>query len=251
MIVSHGRLYLPTGAAMYCLGDASAKPAIGPRPELPKETPIGEDAEPAQVQVIPAESLLKPGQKQKFTVKLFNERGQLLKSSPASFTLAGPGEIGKDGTYVAASDPAHTATILKAKVGDVEGQARIRVVPNLPWKFDFESGEVPVPWVGARYRSIVRDVKGNKVMVKITTIPKGTRSQAIMGHDDEHGYTIQADVYGVTTSGKLPDIGLIAQRYTMDLMGDHQEIQIRSWTSQLDRSPRPCRSSGMGTPGTR
>ncbi len=33
----------------------------------------------------------------------------------------------------------------------------------------------------------------------------------------------------------MPDIGLIAQRYTLDLMGDHQELQIRSWTSQLDR----------------
>jgi hypothetical protein len=56
-----------------------------------------------------------------------------------------------------------------------------------------------------------------------------------MGQNDLHDYTIQADVLGVPTNGKLPDTGVIAQRYTMDLMGDHQEIQIRSWTSQLDR----------------
>ncbi|MEX2111670.1 MAG: hypothetical protein WD845_00705 [Pirellulales bacterium] len=184
---------------------------------------------------MPAEALLKPGQEQKFTVNLYNSRGQLLTSQPAKFELAGPGEVRSYGTYVAASAPAHTATIVTAKVGDLEGQARIRVVPELPWKFDFESGEVPVTWVGARYRNIIRDVDGNKVMVKITTIPKGTRSQLLMGHDDFHDYTIQADVLGVTTGGKTPDIGLIAQRYTMDLMGDHQEIQIRSWTSQLDR----------------
>ncbi len=108
-------------------------------------------------------------------------------------------------------------------------------MPELPWKFDFASGDVPVTWVGARYRNIVRTVDGNPVMVKVTTIPKGTRSQALMGQDDHHDYTIQADVLGVPTNGKTPDIGLIAQRYTMDLMGDHQEIQIRSWTSQLDR----------------
>ncbi len=120
-------------------------------------------------------------------------------------------------------------------MGDLSGQARIRVVPEFPWKFDFKNGEVPVTWVGARYRNIVRDVDGNKVMVKVTTIPKGTRSQLLMGQNDHHDYTMQADVLGVPTEGKIPDIGLIAQRYTMDLMGDHQEIQIRSWTSQLDR----------------
>ena len=33
----------------------------------------------------------------------------------------------------------------------------------------------------------------------------------------------------------MPDIGLIAQRYTLDLMGRRQQLQIRSWTSVLDR----------------
>ncbi len=235
IIASHGRVYLPTASAIYCLGRPDATPQATARPELPQETPAGSDDPPAHVQVVPAEALIKPGQEQKLTVNLYNSRGQLLRSQPATFELAGPGEVRSDGTYVAASAPAHTATIVTAKVGDVTGQARIRVVPELPWKFDFENGEVPVTWVGARYRNIVRDVDGNKVMVKVTTIPKGTRSQALMGHDDLHDYTVQADVLGVPTSGKIPDIGLIAQRYTMDLMGDHQEIQIRSWTSQLDR----------------
>ncbi len=235
MIASHGRIYLTTGSAVYCLGRPDVQPAATPRPEPAKETPVGADDRPAHVQVVPAEALLKPGEEQKFTVNLFNDRGQLLKSEETSFELNGPGEIRSDGTYVAASAAAHTATIVKAKVGDLTGQARIRVVPDLPWKFDFENGEVPVTWVGARYRNIVRDVEGNNVMVKVTTIPKGTRSQLLMGQNDHHDYTIQADVLGVPTVGKIPDIGLIAQRYTMDLMGDHQEIQIRSWTSQLDR----------------
>jgi hypothetical protein len=33
----------------------------------------------------------------------------------------------------------------------------------------------------------------------------------------------------------MPDIGLIAQRYTLDLMGASQQLQIRSWTPELDR----------------
>ncbi len=33
---------------------------------------------------------------------------------------------------------------------------------------------------------------------------------------------------------KLPDAGVIAQRYTLDLMGASQQLQIRSWTPQID-----------------
>ncbi len=240
-IVSHGRIYLPTGARLLCLGKAQAKPSATPRPASAEEAPAGADDKPAVAQVVPAEVLMRPGTEQEFTVKLYNARGRFLRASPAAFSLAGPGEISKQGKFLAASAPAHTATILTAKVGDLAAQARIRVVPDFPWKFDFEDGEVPITWVGARYRHQIRDVDGNKLMVKITTIPKGQRSQAILGPPDSHDFTVQADVLGtlVGSDGRatttLPDIGLIAQRYTMDLMGDHQEIQLRSWTSQLER----------------
>ena len=234
-IISHGRIYLPTGAQMYCLGKADAKPAATARPELPQEKPVGKDDQPATAQVVPAEVLLKPGTHQKFTVRLFNARGQFLKNSTANFSLAGPGEITKEGNFLAAGAAAHTASILTAKVGDLQAQARIRVVPDLPWKFDFSDGEVPITWVGARYRHVIREVDGNKVMVKLTTIPKGTRSQSWMGQTDLHDYTIQADVLGASKSEKLPDAGVIAQRYTCDLMGASQQIQIRSWTPQLGR----------------
>jgi outer membrane protein assembly factor BamB len=234
-IISHGRIYLPTGVQLYCLGKPDVKPAAVPRPAPPTETPAANDDQPAIVQVVPAEVLLKPGQHQKFTVRLFNERGQFLKISPASFTLTGPGEIDKEGSFLPASAPAHTATILTAKVGDLQTQARIRVVPDLPWKFDFSDGQVPVTWVGARYRNIVRDVGGNKTLVKLTTIPKGTRSQSLMGQNDFHDYTVQADVMGAIANNKMPDAGVIAQRYTFDLMGSDQQVQIRSWTSQLGR----------------
>jgi hypothetical protein len=125
---------------------------------------------------------------------------------------------------------------LTAKVGDLTGEARIRVVPPLPWKFDFSDGEVPITWIGARYRHQVRDLDGNQVMVKITTIPKGARSQLWMGHSEYHDYTIQADMRGALAFGKkLPDMGLIAQRYVLDAMGASQQVQIRSWAPQLGR----------------
>jgi hypothetical protein len=80
-----------------------------------------------------------------------------------------------------------------------------------------------------------RKLDGNPVMVKISTIPKGTRSQGWIGRPDFHDYTIQADVRGNVRDREQPDIGLIAQRYTVDMMGTLQQLQIRSWTSELGR----------------
>jgi hypothetical protein len=114
----------------------------------------------------------------------------------------------------------------------------VRIVPAMPWKFGFDDGEIPITWVGARYRHIIRDQQGNRVMVKITTIPKGTRSMAFFGQADLNGYTIQADVLGKTENEKMPDIGLIAQGYIMDLRGEYQDVEIRSWGSQLRMARR-------------
>jgi hypothetical protein len=55
-----------------------------------------------------------------------------------------------------------------------------------------------------------------------------------MGHPTYSNQTIQADLKGLERNNKLPSMGLINQRYTLDLIGPDQELQIRSWTSQLD-----------------
>ena len=78
-----------------------------------------------------------------------------------------------------------------------------------------------------------RKVDGNGVMVKIKTIPKGARSQGWMGFIEGSNYTIQSDVQGATKDNKLPDIGLSAQRYTLTMLGASQQLQIRTWPTQL------------------
>lgn len=234
-IISHGRIYLPTTAGLYCLGDKSARTSISAAPAPLAEAPVANEQTPALVQVVPVEAVVKPGESIKFEVRLFNALGQFLKQSEAKFSVDANGTISSAGEYMADSSAKHTASIVTAKVGEIEGTARVRIIPDLPWAFDISDGEIPLPWVGARYRHVVREIDGNPAMVKITTIPKGTRSQAWMGRTDLHDYTIQADVRGSIRGGKLPDIGLIAQRYTLDLRGVDQDLQIRSWTSQLGR----------------
>lgn len=340
-IVSHGKLYLPTTEKLYCLAAEGAEAGVSERPEAPHEDELGAATKPAQVQVVPVESLIRPGDKVNFKVRLFNERGQFLKEvDDAKFEVTSGGEIDDSGIFASSADAAHVGAIVTAKVGDLTGTARVRIVPPLPWKFAFDDGQIPVTWVGMRYRHITLDddlylslrdknaragqlyiylmtsfanspapkasfndrtprrtwtellrylgliddekvkavdgvkaelgagldllkaenviggwelsskgpgdialdvtrgtrkLEGNPVMVKISTIPKGTRSQGWMGQTDFHDYTVQADVRGNASEGKQPDIGLIAQRYTVDMMGGLQQLQIRSWTSELGR----------------
>jgi hypothetical protein len=235
-VVSHGRLYILTTGALYCFEDKEKQKGSTPQPETAKEAPVSADGTPAHVQVFPAEVLMRPGEKQQFTLKLFNAKGQFLKTDSGVFTLEGPGAISPQGEFTPPADAAHVATIVTAKVGELTGRARIRIVPPLPWKFDFEGQkDAPVTWVGARYRHVVRPVDGSNAMVKVTTIPKGTRSRCSFGPSDLSDYTIQADMKMSEANNKIPDIGLIAQGYTFEFQGQGKKLQIGSWISHDKR----------------
>lgn len=229
-VVSHGRLYITTTGALYCFEDKSKKHAATSPPELAQEAPVTDDPKPAHVQVFPAEVLMAPGEKQQFTVRLLNSRGQFLKESPATFEVLGSGALTEQGEYTAPEDAGHVANYVTATVGNMTGKARIRVVPPLPWKFDFEGlKDPPITWVGARYRHVLREIDGSAAMVKITTIPKGTRSRLSMGHPDLHDYTVQCDFKAAVVDDKLPDAGVIAQGYTLEVSGENRWIKLMSW----------------------
>ncbi len=259
VVVSHGRLYLTTSKKVYCLGTKDQKSAVAPLPAatleaLPDAATVGtKDNVPAQIQVVPAEVILKPGETQQFRAQVFNAKGQRIGEQGFDFSVAGSGQVEKDGLYRAAKGNDFATAIVTATSSlqpGLKGQARIRVVPPLPWKFDFQKtplianpktkvkeGVPPTPWIGIAYRHVIRELDGRKVLVKINTIPKGTHSQGWMGPDDLHDYTIQADIRAKTTNpqnppGGMPDAGLIAQRYTLTLMGSDQKLRICYWPPQ-------------------
>lgn len=234
-IISHGRLYIPTNERMICVGSADAKSSADPLPPQPAEAALT-DTKPAQALLTPVESLIAPSQQVRYQVELFNAVGQSLGAGTAAkYSVTGPGAIDDEGRYTADSTPQHSAVTITAKVGELTAKARVRVIPPLPWQFDLTGEDLPATWIGMRYRHKIREVDGKRMMVKITTIPKGTKSYGWFGNNDLHDYTVQADVRGAIKDGKMPDTGLIAQRYTMDLMGIRQQLQIRSWSSELDR----------------
>jgi outer membrane protein assembly factor BamB len=281
-VACNGLVYLTTNARLYCLGEKLAGPGdsrdSGPSPDIVAASTGGTPGEPAWVQVVPAEAQIAAGTTVPLKVRLFDAAGRFVKESAAEFATTA-GTMSTDGVYTAPAS-GHTAAIITAKVGSLEGKSRIRSMPPLPWRFDFEDiplaadpktgavkGEPPLPWIGMRYRHVVRDVDGSKCLVKVTTIPKGTRSQGWIGPIGLHDYSVQADFRaqetGVEKPGspasdtpkssgsdadafakkfgnpaalekaRMPDMGLVAQRYTLDLMGASQQLQLRSWPPQV------------------
>jgi outer membrane protein assembly factor BamB len=282
-IAWNGLVFLTTGARLYCIGEKPAADGAVAQPTAtaPQQVSASTKAptgEPAWVQVVPAEAQVAAGAALPLKVRLYDAAGRFVKESSATFTTTA-GAVAADGTYTAPAG-GHAAAIVTAKVGDLEGKARIRSMPPLPWTFDFDDtplaadpktgvvkGEPPLPWVGMRYRHVVREVDGSKCLVKITTIPKGTRSQGWIGPIGLHDYVVRADVRaretGVEKPGspasdtppgaatdadafarkfgnpaalekaRMPDIGLVAQRYTLDMMGASQQLQLRSWPPQV------------------
>lgn len=232
LAISGGRIYLTTSKALYCIGKEGGTAEADPLPAKLQESPKSEDQEIAHIQLAPVEVMLATGQSTPYQVRAYNKKGQFLKVVPAEFTVEGGGGVSAEGVYTAPSGSEHVAPTITAKVGELTSKARIRVVPPLPWKFDFADKKVPPTWIGAAYRHQPRDVEGEAVLAKISTIPKGTRSQLWMGWTNLYDYTVQADFFTKGDGEKRPDMGLINQRYTLDLMGK-DELEIRSWTSRL------------------
>jgi outer membrane protein assembly factor BamB len=280
-IAADGRLYLTTGARIYCLGTNNAgepSAAVKTRSQRVAAATHAPAGPAAWVQVVPAEVQIAAGETVALSVRLFDAAGRFVKESPAEFS-ATAGTVSPDGRYTAPAGE-HAAAIVTAKVDGLEGRSRIRSIPPLPWHFNFEAipfaphpktglpqGEPPLPWIGMRYRHAVREIDGSRCLVKVTTIPKGTRSQGWIGPIGLHDYSIQADFRaqetgveepGSPASGtpgstdsdadafaqafgnpaalekaRMPDMGLIAQRYTLDLMGAAQQLQLRSWPPQV------------------
>jgi outer membrane protein assembly factor BamB len=247
-IVSHGRIYITTSDNMYCVGKSGQEPQADPIPAWPKEASNG-DNKIATVQVVPFDVVLAPGSQQQYKVRLFNSAGQLIEEQPgqanAEFSVDGPGKISVAGVYEAPSKREHQCALVTCKVGDVAGTARIRIIPPLPWKFDFNHDkDVPLTWLGGRIRWAVRGQEGNKYIAKKTVLPTpkdphnklGTRSYLWMGPTRLSNYTIQADVLlkelkVENGENKMPEVGLIDSGYELRIRPAHNVLVVNSWVA--------------------
>ena len=231
-----GRVYFATAEAFYCIGEKEWKGTTSAVAALPAErTAFPAPPTPAHAQIVPAEVALSPGQSVFFRVRLFDAGGRFLQNAPATWTAKGllAGSLSQTGRLSVPGDSGFQAGFVEAGVGSLTARARVRVVPQLPFKIDFEAvalGGVPAGWLGAsslKFQVVEQD--GSKALKKLGKLPKLMLAKVYLGLPTWGNYTIQADVMGTETRRQMPDVGVIANRYTLSLMGNQQRLRVMSW----------------------
>ena len=200
--------------------------------------------EPMKMSTAPAVSLLiTPAEKLtsgdpiEFSVIGFDANGKQTSATGAiEWMKTGLTGALQDNTFTPDSSAGAHAGTVTAQSGDMKATARVRVIPSLPWSEDFEAIElekIPTHWIGATGKFFVREMDGNKILVKPPAQRGLDRSNVYIGPATMQNYQIQVDLLGTRNKRRLPDMGLIANRYTLDMQGRHQRLQIRSWASDL------------------
>ena len=236
--VSRGRIFFVSTGGVYAIGSKTAKATTG--------TAVNEQAEPgdgppAVVQVSPTELVLHPAQSVKLRVRLFDAKGRFLREEPAAtWALQGLKGTIADGTLTPAADTPEQAGTIKATVGAISGEARARVVHPFPWTETFESyadGAVPPGWInGVAGKFSVTTLDGQKVLQKAPDATIFKRIRAFIGSVDDSNYTFEADVRGTTKRRQMTDIGITAQRYSLVLYGNSQQLKIEPWEPETHRT---------------
>jgi hypothetical protein len=72
---------------------------------------------------------------------------------------------------------------------------------------------------------------GSKVLAKNPSPRMIHRHISFLGAPDQNDYTIYGDLMASASDEKKPDLGLINSGYTLELMGEHQVVEMRSWHS--------------------
>jgi outer membrane protein assembly factor BamB len=236
--VSRGRIFFVSSDALYAIGSKSAKKLTG---YAVNETVPPADGTATYLQVEPTELVLKPGQAVKLHARLFDAKGRFIREEKAAtWALEDLKGSVTDGNLTIASDPVQQAGLIKATAGGLTGEARARVVHPLPWTEDFESykdGALPPGWVNAVASKVsVATVDGKKVLQKVPDNTIFKRSRIFIGPVDWSNYTIEADVRATTRRRQMSDLGITAQRYTLVLYGNSQQLKIEPWEPETQRT---------------
>ncbi len=257
----NGKIYIQTARKLYAFGKAGANPG------LPK--PVAEPAWPspgpaAQLQIVPSEVLLHPGEKAEFRARKLDANGLFVEDVKDVTKLKWQAYIPPTALVKATMDGAFdargvlrvgesakiSAGAYEANLDGLKGYIRGRVLPRPPMKEDFEAYELsntttnaiepptkfsypPLPWIGARFRFEVRDLEGSKVLTKTIDNKFFQRGTSFIGDAESSNYTIQADVRSEGSRRKMSEVGVVNQRYIVVLKGNSQELEVNSNQERL------------------
>jgi len=236
--VSRGRLFFVSSDAVYAIGPKKAKVLTGFATDEPAPQPEGA---PAYLQVAPTELVLKPGQTVSLHARLFDSKGRFLREeTAATWSLQGLKGSVANSSFTVSADPVEQAGLIKATAGALSGEARARVVHPLPWTETFDSyadGAVPPGWINAvAGKFSITTLDGQKVLQKAPDSTIFQRVRMFIGPTDWSNYSFEADVRGTTKRRQMSDIGITAQRYSLVLYGNAQQLKIEPWEPEVQRT---------------
>jgi outer membrane protein assembly factor BamB len=252
----NGKIYLLTTEKLYCFGTKGDSQNLPPEPAAmtpPKPGPI------AKIMVRPEEVLMRPGTKATFRFFGVDSNGLTVKEltgvkptwkkfipPTAKVRAEMDAAVNEQGEMVVAPGAKLSAGAWEVTIGDWKGYMRGRVVCGLPYYEDFEKFKPeeqqfaddnpakrsfawpPLPWIGARFRWEVKELDGNKVFAKTLDRILFQRAFTLIGDPKASNYTVEADVMTDGNRRMMSNIGLINQRYVINLVGNWQQIEIFS-----------------------
>jgi outer membrane protein assembly factor BamB len=246
-----GKIYVHTTKKLYCFGSRAGSKQLPSDLEAEKAPAVGE---PAQIQVVPSEVTLRPGEKQTFRLRALDANGLFVKDLsegdwkkfvPATAKVRSEmdAEFDASGALVAKPNAKPSAGSWELTAEGLKGYMRGRVLPSLPYVQDFETfqpaeqpenpGGVkfawpPLPWIGARFKWDIREMEGNKVLNKTLDRLLFQRAFTFFGDSRMSNYTIAADVMSDGNKRVMSNVGVINQRYVINLVGNYKQLEVLS-----------------------
>ena len=225
-----GKIYVHTTDRLYCMTGTAETTAT--TPPTPMVSPPAETAGSAtRLQIVPADFLAVQGQNFNIRARSLDAAGRVVADSVEGVTWSGlPAGVTIDGGVLnVAADASPTATNISAAVGGLTGSARSRIVPSVPFAYDFESGaRPPAHWIGVGPKWELSELGGDKVFAKRIDNPLFQRAMGLTGHPDMSNYTVQVDVYTDGNRRIKGTLGMVNQRYLILLKGNHQTLEVSS-----------------------
>jgi outer membrane protein assembly factor BamB len=263
----NGKLYMQTEKRLYCFGKKGNNPGLAPDPEPEKWPAPGEKKKlqlvpyevflnPGGTQSLRVRALDANGFTVEDNIDPKTCQWETFIPPTALVKVTMKGSVNAEGKLVADADKAPSAGQFQASLGELKGYLKGRVLPDIPLKQDFEAYELnqdtskppppavpntmepptpfaypPLPWNSARFKWEVRKAPGegeNKALCKTIDNKRLQRGSIFFNRPDLKNYTIEADVLSEGNKRKMSEIGVINQRYLINLKGNAQVLEVTS-----------------------
>ena len=246
----NGKIYVQTTEKLYCFGKAGDN-AGRPKMATPETQP--KPGKAVALQTVPSEVLLSAGESITVNLRAVDEYGRVLAKSVDEANWEGfipptakvkaslDATMTSKGVLKASDDNRSSAGMFKATADGLNGFVRGRVMPSLPFKEDFQRFELdetsesdgafsypPLPWIGARFKWIVQDHDGEKVLAKDLSRLLFQRTMTFFGEPQMSNYTVMADVMTEGNRRVMSTVGVVNQRYIIALDGNWQVLEVNS-----------------------